>query len=686
MENILTELKKAYGNDAEFRDGQREAIQGVLNGERLLVVQKTGWGKSLVYFLATKILRKKGKGITLIISPLLALMNNQVDSAKNMGLHVETINSGNIDEWDSITEELIYNKIDALIISPERLSNVEFRQLLIDRIAAQISLFVVDEAHCISDWGHDFRPDYRRIVDIINILPTNIPVLATTATANDRVVNDIKKQLGDELVISRGSLLRESLALQIVKLPSKEARLAWILQSINLLPGTGIIYCLTVNDCKLVNKWLNANGIHSDCYYSGVETGKKSEIIDAFMSNSIKVLVATVAFGMGFDKADIGFVIHFQRPGNIVAYYQQIGRAGRGINQAYAFMLCGSEDNEINNYFIESAFPTEELMTEVINTVMSHQGISIYELEKYINMRRAKIAACVKYLLVNGDIYVDNRKYYKTPRLWKPDLEKSREITRIRKNELSQMDEFMNQKNCYMEFIAKVLDDPDAKACGKCQNCIGKPLILNEISPESVLEAQQFIREDFNIIEQRKQWPVGKVIDERNKIKAEFLSEQGRVLSNYGDAGWGKLVSAGKYRDNYFNDQLVEASYLLLKDFVKENNIMWITNVPSIRRPELVKSFTERLAVKLDLKYYDILYKVKDSVCQKDLNNNYMKCENAYSSFEVKNPRKDNVLLVDDMVDSRWTFTACGYKLRKSGSGKVYPFALANSAGRNGDV
>ena len=301
-------------------------------------------------------------------------------------------------------------------------------------------------------------------------------------------------------------------------------------------------------------------------------------------------------------------------------------------------------------------------------------------------MRRAKIAACVKYLLVNGDIYVDNRKYYKTPRLWKPDLEKSREITRIRKNERSQMDEFMNQKNCYMEFIAKVLDDPDAKACGKCQNCIGKPLITNELSPESVLEAQQFIREDFNVIEQRKQWPVGKVIDERNKIKAEFLSEQGRVLSNYGDAGWGKLVSAGKYRDNYFNDQLVEASYLLLKDFVKENNIMWITNVPSIRRPELVKSFTERLAVKLDLKYYDILYKVKDSVCQKDLNNNYMQCENAYSSFEVKNPRKDNVLLVDDMVDARWTFTACGYKLRKSGSGKVYPFALANSAGRNGDV
>lgn len=685
MENLLTELKNAYGSDAEFREGQQEAIQSVLNGERLLVVQRTGWGKSLVYFLATKILRKKEKGITLIISPLLALMNNQVDSANKLGLHVETINSGNIDEWDSVTENLIQNKIDALIVSPERLANAEFKQLLINRIATQISLFVVDEAHCISDWGHDFRPDYRRIVEIINMMPSNIPVLATTATANDRVVNDIKKQLGDKLVISRGSLLRESLALQIVKLPSKEERLAWILQSINLLPGTGIIYCLTVNDCKLVNKWLNTNGVHSECYYAGVETGKKGEIIGAFMSNSIKVLVATVAFGMGFDKADIGFVIHFQRPGSIVAYYQQIGRAGRGIKQAYVLMLCGSEDNEINHYFIESAFPTEELMTEVVNTVMLHQGISASELERYINMKPSKIKACIKYLLVNGDIYTDNRKYYKTPRLWKPDLEKSGEITRIREKELLQMNEFINQKNCYMEFIAKVLDDPDAKTCGKCRNCTGKPLISEEVSERVVLAAQQFIREDFNIIKPRKQWPSGKSIDGRNRIPEKFLCEQGRVLSNYGDAGWGKRVSVGKYKNNCFDDQLVEASYLLLKEFITENDIKWITNVPSIRHPQLVKSFTEKLAVKLELKYYDILDKVKDSICQKELNNNYLQCENAYNSFEVKASYGENVLLVDDMVDSRWTFTVCGYKLRKSGSGKVFPFALADSAGRNGD-
>ena len=286
MDELLIELKNTYEEEAEFRDGQQEAVQGVLDGKRLLVVQKTGWGKSLVYFLATKVLRKRDNGITLIISPLLALMNNQIDSANKLGLHVETINSANTEDWDSITEELSQGKIDALIISPERLSNSAFKKLLLEKLAAQMALFVVDEAHCISDWGHDFRPDYRRIVDIINILPSNIPVLATTATANNRVVNDIKKQLGDKLLISRGSLMRESLSLQVIELHSKEARMAWILQNIDEMPGTGIIYCLTVNDCKLLNKWLNGNGITSEIYFGDLNTEKKSEVVNSFMNNS----------------------------------------------------------------------------------------------------------------------------------------------------------------------------------------------------------------------------------------------------------------------------------------------------------------------------------------------------------------------------------------------------------------
>lgn len=688
MDELLLELKKSYGADAVFREGQEEAVRDVLQGKRILVVQKTGWGKSLVYFLATKIIRKKLSGITLIISPLLALMNNQIDSANKLGLHVETINSSNQDEWNDIIECLKKGQIDALIISPERLSNDVFKEIMTEQIASQIGLFVVDEAHCISDWGHDFRPDYKRIVDIVNMLPSNIPVLATTATANNRVVNDIKMQLGNKLQINRGSLMRESLSIQVIHLKSKEERLAWISSNIALLPGTGIIYCLTVNDCKLLNKWLNSNNILSESYYARIdeeENKDKNSIIEQFMNNKIKVLVATIAFGMGFDKPDIGFVIHFQKPGNIVAYYQQIGRAGRAIKQAYAILLCGDEDDEINSYFIDSAFPTEYLMNNVIETIMEHPGLKKKEFEKYINMKPVKIAECINYLLVNGDIYSDNKSYYKTPRLWKPDLNKSKEITEIRKKELRQMNEFTRTSDCYMEFIARVLDDPEAQKCGNCPNCIGHMLIPYEISKTTFLMAQQFIKEDFNIIKPRKKWPVGVKIDSINKIAEEFLCEEGWVLSNYGDAGWGKVVADGKYKKKYFDEELVEASYELLKEFVQQNDINWVTNISSIRSPELVKGFAERLANKLKLPYFNVIIKKKGAKYQKELNNSYLQFQNAYDSFEIKDILKENVLLVDDMVDSGWTFTVCGFKLKKMGCGKVYPFALANSAGKNGD-
>lgn len=390
MGELLRELKAAYGEDAEFREGQEEAIQGVLDGKRMLVVQKTGWGKSLVYFLATKMIRAREEGITLIISPLLALMNNQIAAADKLGLHVATINSENTDDWDAVVEELKNNRVDALIISPERLANDEFKELLNEGIL-QIRLFVVDEAHCISDWGHDFRPDYRRIVDVIRILPPYIPVLATTATANDRVVQDIRSQLGEDVAVSRGSLMRESLEIQVIKLRTREERLAWIADHIEELKGTGIIYCLTVNDCQLVYKWLQENQIASKCYYADIErdgTEKKAEIVSAFLDNQIKVLVATVAFGMGFDKPDIGFVIHFQKPGNLVAYYQQIGRAGRGIDRALAVLMQGDEDDRINNYFIESAFPTENLMTEIMEEIRKNPdpGLKQADLERLINI------------------------------------------------------------------------------------------------------------------------------------------------------------------------------------------------------------------------------------------------------------------------------------------------------------
>lgn len=689
MGELLQELKAAYGEEARFRDGQEEAIQGILDGKRTLVVQKTGWGKSLVYFLATKILRKKAGGITLIISPLLALMNNQIGSAEKLGLHVATINSENSDDWETVIEDIENNQVDALIISPERLANDEFRSLL-GSGAVQIQLFVVDEAHCISDWGHDFRPDYRRVVEIIQTLPPYIPVLATTATANDRVIADIKSQLGEDLLVSRGSLTRESLEIQVIKLKTKEERLAWLADHIEELPGTGLVYCLTVRDCQLVHRWLQANGVSSRMYYAAVDKeGEESKetIVSLFMSNEIKVLVATVAFGMGFDKPDIGFVVHFQKPGNLVAYYQQIGRAGRGIDRAMAVLMCGEEDDQISRYFIESAFPTEDLMVEIVNAVREHPdpGMKLSDLKRTVNMKPEKIEACVKYLTVEKAIYKTESYYRPNPRPWKPDMEKSRRITAIRREELEQMNRFAETKDCYMKFIADALNDLDAKACAKCANCLGHPLITEEIRRDTLTEAQQFIRQDFNVIPPRKIWPLGVKVDDKAKIPDDCLCGTGRVLSSYGDAGWGGLVIKGKYRDKHFDDELVEAAAELLKDFVAENQIRWVTPVPSLRRPVLVPEFARRLAVRLGLRYEEVIKKTQDNGCQKEYHTSFRQYKNAAESFEVEKPLEDNVLLVDDMVDSRWTFTVCGYKLRKMGSGKVFPFALADSAGRNGD-
>ena len=680
MDRIYEILKESYGENAEFREGQKEAIEAVVNGKRTLVVQKTGWGKSLVYFLATKLLKeKKRDGITLIISPLLALMNNQIDSAQRLGLNVKTINSDNNDEWDNIISDICDNNtVDALIISPERLANSDFVKDCLDKIKNRVNLFVVDEAHCISDWGHDFRPDYRRIVKILQLLPGNVPVLATTATANDRVVNDIVAQLGENLVISRGELIRESLAIQVIKLQKKEDRLAWLAENIEKMPGSGVVYCLTKADCDLVTDWLNENNIKSEKYYADISKEYKAIILDKFQKNEIKVLVATVAFGMGYDKPDIGFVIHFQRPANIVSYYQQIGRAGRGIELAYALLLCGEEDEHINQYFINSAFPTEKDMNIVVDFITDNPGKSISEIKGALNIRANRVEKTLKYLTVGDDIYTEdvNRKkcYYKSAKKWKPDLERSEGITAIRYKEMQDMDEFTKQKGCYMKYIAEKLDDVNAKVCGKCSNCRG--LLFDEmVDAETVQRAQQFIKSKFGVIEPRRQFP------DKTKIKSEFQFKDGIVLSNYADAGYGMAVQKGKYVDGYFADELVDASVKILSEFIKNNNIEWITPVTSKRHPKLVPDFAKRLADKLGIGYFEGIKKFNAEE-QKKFENSDGQYRNANDSFEIIQIKKENILLVDDMVDSRWTFTVCAMKMREKGSGDIYPFALANTAGR----
>ncbi|MEA4903057.1 RecQ family ATP-dependent DNA helicase [Desulfitobacterium sp.] len=679
----LNLMHQMLGDGASFREGQWDAIESVVvHKRRTLVVQRTGWGKSIIYFIAAKMLRDQGSGITLIISPLLSLMRNQIEAAQKIGINAATINSSNQEEWAQIEAELNEGKYDILLISPERLANQDFLKFLTN-IKEAIAMLVVDEAHCISDWGHDFRPDYRRIIDIIKTMPPNIPILATTATANSRVVEDIKEQLGPELFISRGPLIRESLRLQIIHLDDQAERLAWLAENLNQLPGSGIIYCLTVADCRRVSEWLKSNKLDVAEYTGKLDNSIREILEQKLIHNEVKALVATVALGMGFDKPDLGFVVHYQRPSSVIAYYQQIGRAGRALDTAYAILLAGREDDEIGEYFINSALPSFTEMSKVVEALEeSEQGLTINEMMAKVNYSKGRIERTLKILEIEGIVAKNKSSFYRTINPWKPDSLHYDSITALRRSEMQQMQEFTRTSVCYMKYISKELDDPYACQCNQCANCRGDYFHSN-VSDTVVQEAIHFLRRDYLSIEPRKQWPVGGIDHRKGRIKEDQRNEVGKILCMYGDAGWGRLVSQNKFGDGYFSDELVNAMSELVAFWNPSPHPTWVTAVPSLRRPELVSGLAKRLAEKLGIPFIPSLIKVKETAEQKTMNNSMRQAMNLKGAFAIEGPVPEGpVLLVDDMIDSGWTMTICGALLREAGSGKVFPIALASTAGR----
>ncbi len=453
------------GPDADFREGQREAIEAVIgDGQRALVVQRTGWGKSLVYWIATRVRRDEGHGPTLIVSPLLALMRNQIAMAGRLGLHAATINSGNTAEWDDVEAGLAADAIDVLLISPERLGNEAFANRILPAIQGSIGLFVVDEAHCISDWGHDFRPDYRRIGRILRSLSPAIPVLATTATANDRVVADVAEQLGEGVRIVRGPLARASLRLGTVTLADQAERLAWLAKYIPNLPGSGIVYCLTVADTQRVATWLRSRGIDARAYNAALSTEEREALEDALIAGEMKALVATVALGMGFDKPDLGWVVHYQRPGSPIAYYQQVGRAGRAVDSAWGILLAGREDDRIAEYFIQTAFPPTVNMEGILETLEAAGGpMSVVGLQSAVNLPKGRIEQALKLLEIDGAVARDGGRYTRTAEPWAQDEARIERVIATRRAELAEMQAYVDHTGCSMEFLARALDDPGGR-------------------------------------------------------------------------------------------------------------------------------------------------------------------------------------------------------------------------------
>ncbi len=682
-------LRQSLGAHAQFRDGQWEAIEAlVAKRERLLVVQRTGWGKSLVYFLATRLLRAQGAGVTILISPLLSLMRNQIDSAAQYGLVAQTLNSANADDHAAIERDLLDGKIDLLLISPERLANDRFQAQVWTKLRQRVGLLVIDEAHCISDWGHDFRPNYRRIMGLLEEIPGGTPIIGTTATANDRVVSDVAEILGAGINIQRGSLTRESLSLYVYPEALDAAtRLTLLSHLLRTIPGSGIIYCTTTRDCRQVADWLKSDGLNVKPYYADVEAAEdedRAALEQQLMRNEVKALVSSVALGMGFDKSDLHFVIHYQLPGNIISYYQQIGRAGRGIDKAYIILMHGPGDEDIQRYFIDTAFPTPRQVSDVIGALRAKPK-SKTDLQRDVNARLSVLEKILTHLEVEGIIEKQESAYVLLKPDASPDYARWAAVTQMRYAELEHMQAYVRERGCLMHFIAQALDDPaPVERCGRCKNCTG---VSSKFLPDgaAVGRAQQFLRRGKPLtFAPRRRWPTG--LPGFAKTTDMRVNQTGLALCSLYDEGWGALVRQGRGNGTAYDQELVEASVQALLSHWRGSasaQPQLVVPVPSLRRPTLVEDFAARLALGLRIPLRRALTHVDQHPAQAEMRNSYQQAANLTDRFTVAAAlRGESILLVDDIADSKWTMTVLGDLLQRQGGGALYPFALAvtNSA------
>jgi ATP-dependent DNA helicase RecQ len=680
MNDRATELlQRLAGPGAQFREHQLEAVNDLVEDRaRVLCVQRTGWGKSAVYFLATTLLRERGAGPALIVSPLLALMRNQIAAAEKLGIRAHTINSTNRDGWDEVRQLLADDAVDLLLISPERLNNPQFRSAMLPLFAERVGLLVVDEAHCISDWGHDFRPDYRRLAEMLERLPEGVAVLCTTATANDRVVADVADQLrlgnAGALRTYRGPLGRESLRLEVVDLPAQADRLAWLTTHLPSLPGSGIVYTLTKRDAELVAEWLTGHGIPAEAYSGEVDTARRVAVEERLLNNDLKAVVATSALGMGYDKPDLGFVVHYQAPGSVISYYQQVGRAGRAIARADVVLLRGREDKRIQDFFIEQAFPPKERVDRVLEA-LGDGGASTQDLMSAVNLGKSRIEAMLKVLDVEGAVQRNGTRWSLVPGSdWAYDGDRYAHVTALRRREQEAMAAFGADGRCLMRALREELDDPDPVDCGVCAVCTA-PRYGDPLDPALVREAALHLRSRPLILETKKMAPDAE--GKMKKLGEDVRAEEGRALARLGDGGWDPLVQAGR-RSGRFDDELVAAAAEAVRTW--RAPVRWVAAVPSLRSGELVPDFSVRLAAALGLPFHPVLERVGSNPPQREMANSAQQVANVRGEFAVVGALPPEAcLLVDDIRFSGWTLAMVAGQLRRRGAGPVHPLALSTA-------
>lgn len=674
------------GPDARLREDQATAVAALSEpATRVLVVQATGWGKSAVYWAATAIRRSEGHGPTLVVSPLLSLMRDQVAAAAKAGLRAATLNSSNIEEWSAVEDGLRSGHIDVLLVSPERLANPGFGRRVLDGLAGSLGLLVIDEAHAVSDWGHDFRPDYRRVSDVLQRLNPDTPVLATTATANARVTDDVAAQLGESTLVLRGALARASLELSVVDRLSPLERYAWVVDHLPRLPGSGIVYTLTVSDAERLAaavREVHGDAVPVAAYTGQLDAATRHELEDALRDNRLKALVATSALGMGYDKPDLGFVVHVGAPPSPVSYYQQVGRAGRAIEHAHAVLLPSEADAGVWDYFATATIPKPDQVARVLEVVPRDEPVSVAAVEAQSGVRRGRVELMLKQLAVDGVVERVEGGWTATGKPWEYDAEHYDGIVAVRRREADIMRAYTRGERCLMQLLQESLDDPTAEPCGRCSVCRGElpSALAGEATAETVAAVTGLLRGQVHVVEPRKMWPGG-AFGARGRIAAEETPATGRALV-YADAPeWRETVAAMFARDAAAPDEVKEAAVRLLSrwraDWPARPEV--VVDLPAAGFPVLTRDVADHLAEvgRLGRAGLDVTPGPSaEAVREMGSAEEAAMWRDRLSVPDGSAVAGRAVLLVVDATSSLWPVTVASALLRRSGADVVLPLVL----------
>jgi len=656
------------GPDARPRDDQAAAVHAlVVDRARTLVVQATGWGKSAVYWAATRALRDDGAGATLVVSPLLALMRDQVAAAGRAGLVAETLNSTNVEDWDRIMTVVDDGTLDVLLVSPERLANPSFAGRL-SGLLGRCGLVVIDEAHCLSDWGFDFRPDYQRLGR--TLCTVDAPVLATTATANRRVTDDVADQLGDGTRVFRGTLARASLRLAVLGGLGPLERYAWVADTLPGLDGSGIVYVPTVAETERLAGFLAERGLAVGAYSSALDPDRRAGLEQDLRANRVKALVATSALGMGFDKPDLGFVVHVGSPSSPVAYYQQVGRAGRAIDDAVAVLLPAENDEALWRYFATAGVPRPDQVERLLGS-MGAGPVTVPALETATGLRRGRIEALLKLLAVDGAVERRSDGWSATGAGWHYDEAKWQALARVREAEADLMRAYAAGAGCLMAYLQQALDDPDPRPCGRCSVCRPGTVVPVAVSAETVAAARTALRGRDVVLEPRKRWPAG-----TGRSGAIRAGGPGRALAFGDDPAWVGVLPDPHGPDGPYDREVLDGMVEVLRRFKHHwaARPVAVVAIPSRRHPQRVASLAGAVAAAGRLPVVDLVELHGPGPAGDTASGATVRALGAMLRLRDGAPVPDGpVLLVDDTWRSGWTMTVAGALLRDAGASVVIP-------------